>query len=346
MSDMLHFLHASARSLIASAAANGWTPNDLRHYLAAEPGLDHLLFSAADDMPGEATGPHDPWRTQIFASFEVCDDITVLSTWLEQLRTIRPLPGMDLLTDALQGQLADLTAAQRKAHDRITALMAKAESTTFSEEAEALLTKAQQLRQRYRIDEALAADQSGIKVRTSRVYLNAPWVRYQASLLAAVAGANSCRVVLLDQCGIAQLVGTPDDLTHVVGLFHSLNRQREWFMHNSPGAEEARKHRQTAAYRRSFQFSYATRISQLLHDANDDITATEEANSADRLPALAAREVAVRETFFKLFPRTGSMTLSSRHAGGYADGVAAANKSKLAADTEDSLSQGRREIAK
>src|SRR5699024_7327933 len=109
---------------------------------------------------------------------------------------------------------------------------------------------------------------SAEEVVAVRVRIAAPWVKHQMSLLSSVACANGGTAVLLSDLGMCTVMATRDDAEHIVDLFSSLNRQRAWFMTNSEGAKLAAEEGQTASYRRSFMLAYASKIRELLHDAN------------------------------------------------------------------------------
>ena len=80
---------------------------------------------------------------------------------------------------------------------RIRALLAKAESTEFAEEAEALSGRAQELMAKYSIDHALLAAESGQAETPGgrRIAVDNPYEAPKATLLQIVAQANRCRVV-------------------------------------------------------------------------------------------------------------------------------------------------------
>jgi hypothetical protein len=109
---------------------------------------------------------------------------------------------------------------------RIRGLLAKAESTEFPEEAEALTAKAQELMTRHAVDAALLevgrAPADGRPVETRRVHVRDPYVRAKMHLLAAVAEANDVRLVWYSGLGIANLVGGRADVAAVELLFTSL----------------------------------------------------------------------------------------------------------------------------
>ncbi|MDR7329812.1 DUF2786 domain-containing protein [Corynebacterium guangdongense] len=350
--DLLQATVNAARLQILDAGARGWLPDDLRHVLSTGPGLDHLLHTAADlitFLPGPVA---ERWRRQSRRGGRPPRDMSLLRTWIVELRQLTDIPGADTVLRTDEEALAGLDEPQLKAHQRVQALLAKAESTTYEEEAKALLEKAAQLRQRYRLAEILdeLTSGEGPTIATARIHLRAPWVPHQAQLLGAVAQPNGCRAILFHRKGLALIVGETADVRHVTATFASVNRQRDWFMRNSPGARAARKFDETSAYRRSFQLSYATEIGRLLRDAatvpqDAHRGAREEAAGKDALPALTHREVAVADAFNRMFPRRSSMNLSSRHPGGHADGRDAAHNSKLGPDQEAGL-RGRRALSR
>lgn len=321
---------------VITAARLGWTPDDLRHiagphiipYLHAA----RLMVSAAAEAPVAAA-----WQRQCPALSRRGRQLPSPEDSAHVLSRLNGLPRASCatsLTDlsALRGRTADgLSDELHRARQRITGLLKKAESTTFEAEAETLIAKAQQLRQRYRIESVQEEATPGNTVAV-RVHLEAPWVRHQYLLLGHVAGANSTRALLYPDVSIATVVGHPDDVLHAIDLFHSLNRQRAYFMHHSPGAVTARAHGETKAYRRSFLIAYARRIGTLLAEATEETVVTEDERGA-ALPVLARREVAAEEAFTALFPHTSSMSFRhSYHAGGAVDGIAAAERSHLGPD--------------
>lgn len=323
---------------LISAARRGWTPDDLLHVVGRQVGpfLPVVLRQILAVAPGRVGAA---WQRQTPAArrrrkrphLPVID----LEPLLESLLTLPTLSDAELFRDLahLRSSVASdphLSADQQRAAQRISGLLKKAGSTTFPAEAEALVAKAQQLRQHYRIENAVLDEPDDPDGAVStRIHLHAPWVRFQHLLLSHVALANSCRAVLTVDVNIASVVGHPDDVRHTAELFLSLNRQRDYFMRNSPGAQEAAQKGQTSAYRRSFLLSYAQRVGDLLTQAGEDVSDTA-AGTADVLPALARRDETAVETCDRLFPRTtGSHFRHGSHAPGAADGIRAAERSHL-----------------
>ena len=335
--DFNDISHETIINELAFAAARGWTPDDLRHALGpvvipflreSRPHLfavTHTRIAAAWDrqlrtLVSDTTAEPDHGTLRALAVELVSlPAFTDADTYVEQHVLLRH-------NRAATGDSPE----QVRARQRITGLLRKAESTTFAAEAESLVSKAQELRQRYRLTHALDGDGGELGAVVSvRVHLHAPWVRFQFLLLGAVAVPNACRTVLSASIGIATLVGHPDDVAHCLELFASLNHQRDYFMRHSPGAAAAKGRRQTAAYRRSFLFAYATRIGDLLEAATTEAPAGDVDSSA-ALPVLVRREVAAEETRDRIFPLTSGMRFGhSHHGSGAADGVAAAENSHL-----------------
>ena len=141
--------------------------------------------------------------------------------------TLRRLPRLPKLGPA-PGEPAwpsgDRPRADASVLRKVTSLLAKAESTTFPDEAEALTAKAQQLMTRHAIDRAqLDAGRGDEPVAGGRrLPIDDPYANARYLLLAAVAAANRCRAVLTKQWGFSTVFGDEDDLDTVELLFTSL----------------------------------------------------------------------------------------------------------------------------
>ncbi|MGP6172743.1 DUF2786 domain-containing protein [Corynebacterium sp. A21] len=325
-------LHREIAEGLVAAARKGWTPDDLRHVLGSR--IDHLLFLVLhriNDTVPEAT--RTAWLRQCHPTEEIAHSTASLEECRDLLREVGPLRDHPLLGDPhgveeSDRAFAQLSPEQRKAHHRVIALLKKAESTNFEGEADALVAKAQQLRQRYRIESLLAeVPGEGPDLQAQRLYLHAPWIKHQYSLLAGVARVNGCASMLLTTNGICTILGTADDLRYVTDLFGSLNRQRGHFMRTSPGAHEAAARGETSAYRRSFMIAYSSHTVKLLTEAS------RQASDGTTLPVLVGRGLEAHRTLAKLFPHSRSLQLSSRHSGGYRDGISAAHRSHLNGDS-------------
>ncbi|MEX5719337.1 DUF2786 domain-containing protein [Geodermatophilus maliterrae] len=219
---------------------------------------------------------------------------------------------------------------------RIRALLAKAESTEFPDEAEALTAKAQELMTRHAVDAALvdaASPGTGAPPRTAvdtrRVHVDDPYVRAKVQLLGAVADANGVQLVWYSGLGIANLVGVAGDLDAVELLFTSLLLQ----VGQALGAAERAAGRRSASrsFRRAFLLGYAARIGERLTSARDRAaTAAAAEQGVDLRPVLRSRQEAVDDAFTELFPRVrSSRSRASADAPGWWAGRAAADSADV-----------------
>ena len=210
---------------------------------------------------------------------------------------------------------------------KVRSLLAKAESTSFPEEAEALTAKAQQLMDRHAIDRAVLAEAGltgGPEGRT--VAIEAPYARPKFQLLSELALANRCRAVLDARTNVATVVGFPEDQATVELLYTSLLVQATTSMLR--GGTSART--RSRAYRQAFLLAYAGRIGQRLQEA---AAATVREAARDHgealLPVLRRRELAVDDAVAEAFPRLRSMRVSASDPAGFAAGHAAAERARL-----------------
>jgi hypothetical protein len=273
------------------------------------PGQEQVLDSASAS-----------WRADLFACMDAFAVLEHLPELPDLLSTVHP-------------------HAQRRSVDeerllaRVRALLAKAESTEFDEEADAYTTKAQELMTRHCIDRALLEDDAdepprGAEVR--RVWLEDPYLQAKAILLAEVAVANHCRAVVSPKLGFSTIVGhaTSLDLTEL--LFTSLLVQATKRMAALGGKASGSRARRPA-FRRSFLVSYAGRIGARLREANSAATAeAEEVLGSRLLPVLARRDEDVDDMVRQLFGRLGQLDCSATDLAGWAAGAAAADMADLA----------------
>lgn len=222
---------------------------------------------------------------------------------------------------------------------RVRALLAKAESTTFEEEADALTAKAQELISKHSLAELLhAAGRTtgpgygpgyGDGIGPRRVWLDPPYVSAKVSLIDAVAVANRCRCVFSPSLGFVTLIGTPADLEAVDLLATSLLAQAESTLRRQPGTRARDGSSTTKSFRRAFLLSFGQRIRQRLAETAE--TAVED--SADRdllLPVIAAQAVRVEARMAELFPTLiRSRDTQVTNLAGWAAGRAAADRARL-----------------
>jgi len=223
--------------------------------------------------------------------------------------------------------------------DRVRALLAKAESTEFTDEAEALTAKAQQIMARHSIDEALLAAREGSAERPGgrRVGIDNPYEAAKAMLLNVVAAANRCRSVWSKSLGFATVVGFQPDLDAVELLYTSLLVQATTAITQAGSRQDPYGRSRTRSFRQSFLTSFATRIGERLADATDQASKEARADLGENrlLPVLAARNDAVQEATETMFPELVAQTVSANDREGWAAGRAAADLATL--NTRDTL---------
>ena len=215
---------------------------------------------------------------------------------------------------------------------RVRALLAKAESTPFEEEADALTAKAQELISKHSLESLLAATPrapGGADIPTRDLLLHAPYVSAKAALVDAVAAANRCRCVFSPAHSLVTVVGAPGDLEAVDLLTTSLLTQAEVAMRRHRGETPWDGSSRTKSFRRAFLLSFAVRIRQRLLDA----TAVAVTDSADRerlLPVLTRHSADVDRRVRELFPSLSKARRTTvSNSAGWAAGRAAADNAQL-----------------
>ncbi|MEV4809830.1 DUF2786 domain-containing protein [Micromonospora avicenniae] len=274
-----------------------------------------------------------------WAAREGIDRVTALREAVDALALVVGLPPIAVLRPPPGSTAARVVTGPAgggrgsRILDRVRALLAKAESTTFPAEAEALTGKAQELIARHSLDEALLAAEapgpdlpSGVRLGT-----DAPYAGAKALLVQEVAAANGCESVWSDDLGFATVLGWPADLAAVELLYTSLLVQATAAMLAGRGERRASGGRRTRGYDESFLNAFALRIGERLRAATAAANrqAVQEAGADRLLPVLAARGEAVRERFETLFPGVTRARLTVRDAEGWASGTSAADRASL-----------------
>jgi hypothetical protein len=244
------------------------------------------------------------------------------------LEPLCPLPG-----DARAGAGVS-PGGDERVLSKIRALLAKAESTEFAEEAEALSARAQELMAKYSIDNALLAARAGNKDTPGgrRLMVDNPYEQAKASLLQTIATANRCRTVWHKELGMSTVVGFPADLDGVELLFTSLLVQASGAMLREGAKRDAHGRSRTRAFRQSFLISYAIRIGERLAEAAGHAEKDAAVSSGrDLLPVLAARHQAVDDAVDAMFEGSIEFGRSARVTDreGWYSGRAAADLASL-----------------
>ncbi|MGC0415139.1 DUF2786 domain-containing protein [Embleya sp. AB8] len=338
----------------------GWQPADVVRAVTRELGERHapiaadLVAAQARAYPGtgrrwtaqlrdlDATTPwwsgDDAYLAEL-GTREHLDRFGTAARVLELLRTIARLPAIEPLAAASFQEPARKQPATGEPRQlgRIRALLAKAESSEFPEEAEAFTAKAQELMTRHRIDEALLGAQEGSRHAPAacRIGVDNPYEGAKALLLDAVADANGCQAIWSSSLGFSTVVGFDSDLDAVELLYTSLLVQATAAMNRAGSRHhESGRSRRTKTFRQSFLIAYADRIRERLTAAEEEAVAGANAASDNALlPVLAAREVAVKETTERMFPTQTTHRLRGRDADGWRHGKAAADRAELGTRT-------------
>lgn len=357
--------------LVAAAWERGWSPEDLHQFARRRldaAGVSYLVDAIADQTQryAKATIPqrwHEDLR-QIGAVVWWEPDQTgghllqwawrhgarmaeALSTVIEVLALLLTLPALPRIGPPPGFAATSATprpGVDQKMLARVRALLAKAESTTFPEEAEALSAKAQELMSRYSLERIVIEGTASAgnvpdpyPAAARRLWLDSPYVAAKAMLVGAVAEANRCRTALSEKLGFTTVLGDEVDLEIVELLSTSLLVQATRAM-VSAGSQTSRTGRsRTRSYRQSFLLAYATRIGERLNTARDAGTAAV-ADPARLLPVLAARERVVDELFESMFPESVARSFSVGNAAGWHAGCAAADLAVL--DTRRAVASG------
>lgn len=347
---------------------HGWQPADVAHVVRRQ-GSQRIVRLAAAAVAEEASGsaaasraPQE-WREQLaaldalspagpayVAGWRRAERLSPEAAWRDVMELLGLLTGLPVLQQlspppsqwggrSSAGAGSASATAEPKMLGRIRALLAKAESTDFPEEAEALSAKAQELMTRYAVDAAVLDAEHGARladeVEARRVHVENPYPDAKVQLLNAVGKANGVRVIYLGSFGMATMIGLPVDLDLVDLLFTSLLVQatRAVAAAGRAGSRGAR----SPSFRRSFLLSYGIRIGERLAEVRDQ--ATEEATAtrgAALVPVLRERAEAVDDAFTRFFPETTQVETRASNLHGWRAG-------RLAAETAD-LGSGREQV--
>jgi hypothetical protein len=351
---------------------DGWQPLDLAHVVNKLFSSDHRsLLLAALHLERHTSGARyldDRWQRQLHL-LEVTEDlsgttpylfhylannslvdrmrlITEVRTAIELLVSLRRLPRLPRLVPppserplATPAAGTATSALDEKVLGKVRALLAKAESTTFPEEADALTSKAQELMARHAIDLAMlessgSATGGPTGAMARRVYVEDPYFDAKSVLLNVVAKANRCTTVSVPPLGMVTVFGFAADLDVVELLFTSLLTQCTSAMIAAGSAVDRNGTSRTKSFRRAFILSFAVRIGERLWEATK--AATEDATAAigtSVLPVLAGRADQVLAHQREMFPSARTTKTSSfSNAAGWQAGRAAADKAALNAN--------------
>ena len=358
LSELSRYLRASWR--------RGWQPADVVNVVRRMDSTAHGVVTAAavvDDAKHDRDLPTHPlWAMQLEdlspwwdqreetvpswldrvgrdvglmrrAVLEHCVGVMARVQTFGTLPTLIPPPGPGA-SRAASGQSSKRVSDKLdpKMLSKVRALLAKAESTEFAEEADSLTEKAQQLMTRYSIDAAMvdasATFHDGPEGR--RIHIDAPYADAKGSLLGAVASANRCRVVIDATYGFANIFGFATDLALVDVLFTSLLAQATLALVAAGRSSSQRGSTTSKSFRRSFLLAYAGRIRERLQDAAAASTKQAESDfGSSMLPVLVRRKTDVEAMVTSVFPKTTAVRRRISNEGGWIAGREAADRASL-----------------
>ncbi|WP_203590901.1 DUF2786 domain-containing protein [Streptomyces sp. SID13031] len=346
------------RTLVRSAWERGWTPADVVQHARRrlEPRMEPLLLAvvASEHRAYQEIDPR--WLDQLidvgieapyaelqltaWATAQRLGRYLALHTALTVAGFLQSLPGLARLFPLpgtpVRARAAGSAVPNDKMLARIRALLAKAEATDFPDEAEALSGKAQELMAKFSLDQALVDADPGLDLPDDsgarRIWVETPYVSAKAQLVGAVASANRCRTVSMEQLAVVTIVGEELDLQLTELLSTSLLVQANRAMLAAGKHIGQRGESRTRSFRQSFLMAYAQRIGERLQATTEATQAAVPALDADRLlPVLARREEQVDALFIKLFPDTVTRRTRITNGAGWAAGLTAADQAQLQA---------------
>ena len=346
------------RHAVAHMWKVGWLPYDVVRYLGkqlGEPAVALITDAIAADAAQHADATvHERWREQlrqIDAAVWWKPDQPHLAQWIARegrprgdalafaamvISEIMTWPDLPIIVPPPGTARATARSARHSVDPKILArvrgLLAKAESTEFAEEAEALSAKAQELMNRHAVERAmLDADEHLPQVAIARrIWLDNPYVSAKAQLVGVVAAANRSRMVIHEKIGFVALLGDEMDLEITELLATSLLLQATRALVAAGRAAQSR----ARSYRQSFLIAYAQRIGERLSEVTESAVSEHD----DRLlPVLVDRRKVVDELLDTLYPATRVKSYSASNAAGWGAGRAAADHADLGLDRKGLL---------
>lgn len=338
-----HVVHVVLADLLVHVTSGvtsaGWPPGDLAELVRRHLGQRHLaMLSAALHEEGRDRRRRDhAWIAAVNAVGAerplVVDSAAALTSALGLIALMLHAP---VLTDAVAVSSGSAGGAEHPKLAQVRALLAKAESTDFEHEAEALYAKAQELITRHALGRLLGGQDEPADARSPRVrriWLDPPYVAAKASLVAAVASANRCRTAFAQRHAFIVVVGAVGDLDAVELLVTSLLVQADLAMARHGARNTVGGASRTRSFRQSFLCAFASRIGERLREASAST-----ARAGGHLPVLRSQEDRVAEEFDRLVPHTRGRAASVSNGEGWRAGRVAADLAQL--DVHRGLSTG------
>ncbi len=342
---------------LRGAWEGGWQPADIGRATAKRlsrghvRAMDRAIAAEARTSAGPEVAVPEPWAAQLpqvpggAGAEPDWVDPESLRVGVELLGMLIHLPVLPLLMPppsqwgrgrAQAVASAPTGAVEGRMLSKVRALLAKAESTDFEEEANALTAKAQELMARHAIDQAMVSGvDTGDAPCGRRIGIDDPYAHGKAELLATVAVANRCRTVWMDGYGFSTIFGFSGDIDIVEVLYTSLLVQATRAMTAAGSVRDGAGRSRTRSFRQSFFIAFAGRIGERLQEATN--VATEEAEAVHGralLPVLAGRSAVVEDAFEAMFPDLVPIGGRVSNWDGWVAGRIAADRAHLGAEEQ------------
>ena len=249
--------------------------------------------------------------------------LELLLELLAIIGTLLPIPILIPASGLATGVRNPSAGIEPKVLSRVRSLLAKAESTEFPKEAEALSAKAQELISRFALDRVTltqdAADDH--ELTTSRMWIDPPYLLAKAMLIGAVASATAAGRAD-PEFGFSTIVGEAADI-EVVELV-----QASGAMLGHGSLIDRWGTSRTRSFRQSFLVSYAVRIGERLPTATEK-AAADTGRSGQLVPLFRRRAERVDAVMNAMFPELISRGRSVSNEFRWAAGRAAADLAQL-----------------
>lgn len=339
---MTETLCALLAEMTTRAVGSGWGPADIAHIVRRKLGDAHVpaaLALLSDEAARHPTSrvarawldeladagmavPVDVRRT---ASLAAALRLAALLVVLPPIAVLLPRPGA-----ATRGPEGG-SPSDGRLLAKVRALLAKAESTEYDEEAEALSAKAQELISRHSLERLLAESDGASATDAAvarRIWIDPPYVFAKAVLVGAVAEANHCKSVTTQDLGFCTVVGRPEDLAAVDVLVTSLLVQASTAMRRHGRQLDRSGTSRTRSFRQSFLVAYAGRIRErLLAAAEEAVRGT--GRGAELVLVLHRQAEEVDAATHAIFPKLVTREAAISNAQGWVAGRAAADFARL-----------------
>lgn len=302
------------RGLRRTVAAGSWTAGDLEELVRRRVGELHVDAVADQIAPAARFATPDALAGALH--------VAVLLALLPLTPTADHRP---------QAGPAGVSTADAKRLATVRGLLAKAERTTFDDEAETYSAKAQELITKHALERLmrLQPGTSGASTVTMRrIWLDSPYLVAKASLIEQVARANRCRSVMSETLGVCSVVGDADSLAAVELLATSLLVQANRSMLRHGRQVDRGGTSRTRSFRQAFLLSFAYRIGQRLQEVDSE-TVRASGRSESLLPVLRHQSEQVDDAVATMFPHLVRTGTTVTNADGWVAGHAAADLAQL-----------------